>query len=113
MFGGSTGGGQGWGVQGYISLEPQLCAGLPEFSVPERCFKSDSLVWFCESDRSVGHGPQGVLLLLLLQGEGSLGRQHGVRGLDLRRNGPVTAMVPRCCREPQIPVREIELGGGF
>lgn len=42
VFGGSTGGGQGWGVQGYISLEPQLCAGLPEFSVPERCFKS---VW--------------------------------------------------------------------
>lgn len=39
---------------------------------------------------------------------------HGHRGLDLRRNRPVTAMAPfRCFREPQIPMREIELGGGF
>lgn len=39
---------------------------------------------------------------------------HGHRGLDLGRNRPVTVMVPfRCFREPQIPMREIELGGGF
>lgn len=41
---------QGWGVQGYISLEPQLDGGLQGFSVPEPCFKSHSLVWLCESD---------------------------------------------------------------
>lgn len=50
VFSGFTGGGRGVGVRGHISLEPQLCAGLREFSVPECCFKSHSLVWFCESD---------------------------------------------------------------
>lgn len=69
----------GSGVQGYISLEPQLCAGLPGFSMPERCFKSHILVWLCESDMYLwGMGLRMYFCLLLLQGEGGLGRHMAI-----------------------------------
>lgn len=100
---------RGWGVLGYISLDRssvQVCGDLVCLSAV-----SSHTAWCdCESDMYLW----GMCTSAAIARGRRPWKFPGRRSLAPWRNRPVTAMGSfRCCREPQMTVRETGLGGGF